>query len=91
MASQKRLGKSQTGEIFMTLLEQIGIYLHGRFWVSELADSLKVSRRSVQRWHQGVYPVPSSVYSELHSLVARKREYDAALYSEIMMRLKDRV
>lgn len=75
----------------MTPLEQIGLFLYGRFWQTELAEALNVSRRSVCRWVKGSHPIPISLWSELHQKVALKRETDAVTYDEIMNWLKDRV
>jgi len=44
-----------------------------------LADALGVSRRAVQRWAQGINPVPAGVWPLVAKLVEAKQEEFAGL------------
>jgi len=41
------------------LLANIGQALFGPDWITEIAEALKVNRRTVQRWRSGVQPIPA--------------------------------
>lgn len=53
----------------MPTLETIGHALYGSMWQSAMARSLKVSDRTVRRWHAGEYNIPEGVWSELAALL----------------------
>ena len=47
---------------------EVGGLLFGPQWTQSLADALRVSKRSVERWGAGKYPIPPNVWSELADL-----------------------
>lgn len=56
------------------LLAKVGAALYGPLWQSELARSLEVNVRTVQRWAGGRVPIPYDVRSELRQLIHERRE-----------------
>lgn len=59
-------------------LSAIGQYLHGERWKSPLSRDLQVSKRTVHRWADGSWDVPSGAASDLYTLAAARQAEDLA-------------
>jgi hypothetical protein len=65
------------------LLRRVGEALYGRNWHSELAHTLGLNRRIVQRWAAGDSPIPRTLPRNLTRLVAARQDELGKLYREL--------
>ena len=65
------------------LLRRVGAALYGQHWHSELAHTLGVNRRTVQRWEAGASPIPPILPRNLARLVAARQDELGKLYREL--------
>ena len=65
------------------LLRRVGAALYGRNWHAELAHTLGVNRRIVQRWEAGESPISPTVPRNLARLVAARQDELGKLYREL--------
>jgi hypothetical protein len=68
------------------LLRCVGAALYGQHWHSELAHTLGVNRRTVQRWEAGDSPIPPTLPRNLARLVAARQDELGKLYRELASR-----
>ena len=55
------------------LLRALGQALWGGSWKTDMADALKVARKSVDDWSRDRMPVPGGVWGELQVLGEQRR------------------
>ncbi len=65
------------------LFRRIGAALYGRNWHAELAHTLGVVRRTVQRWETGDALIPPILSRTLARLVAARQDELGKLYREL--------
>jgi len=53
-------------------LRAVGHALYGTKWISDMAESLQCSSRSVRRWAAGSWPVPDGVAHDIELLVSTR-------------------
>jgi len=68
------------------LLCRVGAALYGQHWHSELAHTLGLNRRMVQRWEAGDSPIPPTLPRNLARLVAARQDELGKLYRELASR-----
>jgi len=69
------------------MIAEVGEALCGEHWVTGLAGALRVSRRTVQRWHDGSEAVPEGVWRELYEALRQQATENARLSYAVMQRL----
>lgn len=75
-----------TAALSPTLLREIGEALHGTLWIGPLADDLGFSRRTVERWRDGLFRIPDGVAADLAALLEAHGTRTAALRRRIRAR-----
>jgi hypothetical protein len=83
LPSQSRPQHQPVLRVTSDLLRRVGAALYGQHWHSELAHTLGVNRRIVQRWAAGDSPTPPTLSRNLARLVAVRREELGKLYRKI--------